>query len=601
MADEIKKAILEAVRVAYPQVELAVREIALEHPVAEEHGDYSSNIALRLGKQLGQNSYEVAEKIAAGVQAAMVEKVEVAGPGFINFYLSEEWLVKAMDEKDGREKSLSGKEVVVEFTDPNLFKELHVGHVYSNSVGESICRLLEASGATVHRVTYQGDVGLHVAKSIWEIEKIKAEMPKESADLEKKAAFLGKAYTLGATAYEEDEKAKGEMDQLNRKIYEQDPEIKEVFEKGKRWSLEYFEKFYRILGTKFEHNYFESEAGKVGLDLVKKSLATGIFEESDGAVIFRGDKYGLHTRVFVNKFGLPTYEAKELGLAPTKYRDYKYDQSIIITGNEIDEYFRVLLKALSLLSPDLAAKTIHIGHGMVRLPTGKMSSRTGKVLTAPWLISEAEKLAEKKMEEKSLATEEDAAQKVAVAAIKYALLRSSIGKDVEFDFEKSIDFEGDSGPYLQYTYARARSVLRKSKVKRQNAKIQVKNQKLEPEEMAVLRWLYRFPEVVEVAAKQYAPNLVCSYLFELAKRYNNLYNNVPILGPLMRASVSSSGLNNLPILGELLRSSSANRRTAGLNNCPVLGDSLRLELTEATAAVLKNGLNLLGIEVLERM
>ncbi len=563
MVSEIKKALLAAVKKAGFEVEL--EKIVLEHPAVEEHGDYSTNVAFRL-----ENPPEAAKKIAALLEGNW--EIKVTGP-FINFFLSPEWLVANLGRGEIA-KPLAGQKIVVEFTDPNPFKELHVGHVYSNTVGEAISRLLEAEGAEVRRVTYQGDVGLHVAKSIWGIRKTIASLPAETANLEEKAAYMGRAYALGSSAYEEDPAAKEEINELNKKIYEGDPEIKEIYDQGKRWSLEYFAKFYAILGTKFEHNYFESEAGEVGLKLVKEHLKDGdlpagrqVFEESDGAIVFRGEKHSLHTRVFVNKLGLPTYEAKELGLAPTKYRDFPYDLSIIITGNEINEYFKVLLKALSLINPDLAAKTTHLSHGMVRMPTGKMSSRTGNVLTAPWLLSEAEKLASAKMAEKSLATASDAAQKVAVAAIKYALLRSSLGHDIEFDFEKSIDFEGDSGPYLQYTCARAKSVLRKSKVKspaspagRQKSKV---TGDLTKEETSVLRYLYRFPEVVEAAAKQYAPNLICAYLFELAKRFNAFYNEVPILKSETEA--------------------------------------FRRKLVEATAVVLKNGLYLLGIEALERM
>lgn len=544
---QIRAVVFEAAKKAGLEVTLA--DIELEHPAVEEHGDYSTNIALKLRVP--------AQKVVQLLPRSADWTATAAGQ-FINFTLNPLWLVENLGQS-GVNKPLAGKKIVVEFTDPNPFKELHVGHIYSNAVGEAICRLLEAQGAKVWRVTYQGDVGLHVAKSMWGIRELEKEMPDESADSETKMAFLGRAYTLGSAAYEEDLAAKEEIEKLNKKIYEQDEETKEIFDKGKRWSLEYFEKFYAILGTKFVKNYFESEAGETGLKLVKDHLKDGIFEKSDGAIIFRGEKYGLHTRVFVNKLGLPTYEAKELGLAPTKYHDFPYDLSIIVTGNEIDEYFRVLLKALSLIFPDLAAATMHLSHAMVRLPSGKMSSRTGEVITASQVLAEAEKLAKEKMAEKSLATESDAAQKVAVAAIKYALLRTSIGKDIEFDFEKSIDFEGDSGPYLQYTYARAQSVLRKAGSK--NLKFQIEN--LKSEELAVLRYLYRFPEVVETAAKQYAPNLICSYLFELARRFNAFYNEIPIL------------------------KSDA--------------EAFRLKLTEATATVLKNGLTLLGIEALERM
>ncbi len=525
------------------KIQVEVGKVHLEHPELPEHGDYSTNIALVL-----KGGRKLAEDLALKIKDDMVEKVDVAGPGFINIWLKQEFLLGALDSSIKQETSLSGKKIMVEFTDPNPFKEFHIGHLYSNIVGESICRLLESQGAIVWRVCYQGDVGLHVAKSIWGMQVLSSQLPQESESLSVKAAFLGQAYAYGATKYEEDETSKQEINVLNKRIYDQDPEVLELYNTGKRWSLEYFDAIYSRLGTSFKKHYFESEVGPIGLQFVKDNLAKGIFKESNGAVVFPGEDYGLHTRVFINSLGLPTYEAKELGLAPTKYQDFTYDLSVIITGNEVNDYFKVLLKALEQIEPNLAAVTKHLSHGMVRLPSGKMSSRTGKVLTGEWLMDEAKKHA------LGLNQDDRVAEKVGLAAIKYALLKSSIGIDVEFDFDESVSFNGNSGPYLQYTYARTQSLLRKDDGARNVT------EDVTPEETSILRFIYRYPEVVAEATARYAPNLLTNFLYELAQRFNTFYNKHQILG-----------------------------------------SELRLSLTKSTGEVLQSGLNLLGIVALEQM
>ena len=494
----------------------------------------------------------------------------------MNFFLSKECLLQELErvvkekEKYGASDLLAGKRVMIEFTDPNPFKEFHIGHLYSNAVGESIARLLGANGAQLKRANYQGDVGLHVAKAIWGMKQLSHKMPKESDSLSVKARWLGMCYAAGALAYEEDERARQEIGELNKKIFAKDKEIKELYKKGRKWSLERFEESYRRLGTKFDYYYFERDAGERGLDIVRQNIPKGIFQESEGAVIFLGEKYGLHNRVFINSQGLPTYEAKELGLAPTKYKDFKYDRSIIVTGNEIVEYFKVLIAALKQIYPELGEKTVHLSHGMVRLPEGKISSRKGNVITGEGLLDEvkerAHKLAAGSEAVLSAREKEEVAEKVAVAAVKYSLLRVALGKDIIFDFEKSLSLEGDSGPYLLYTYARCKSIVRKSKIKNQKLKLQINPQNLSKEELDILRTAYKFPEVVRQAAEKYAPNLLCSFTFDLAQKYNAFYNAHRVL----EADTKEQ-------------------------------KEFRLLLTASTAQLLQNCLHLLGIQILEKM
>ena len=573
---------------------IADLEAAVVYSEQKEHGDYATSLAFKVASQLKISPLEAAEKIKEKLLSfhdESIATVEVVKPAFVNITLTAESLFKNLEsiiESGIRNSSfLQGKTYLVEFTDPNPFKEFHIGHLYSNIVGESLSRIFEANGALVKRVNYQGDVGLHVAKSVWGVRQMIASLPSDEADIVTKARFLGQAYAHGATAYEESESIKSEIIEINKAVYkgiaENDTtsEIMTLYHKGKMWSLEYFEAIYHRLmepqnDKAFDRYYFESEAGPKGLEIVKQYLAKGIFKESEGAIIFEGEEYGLHSRVFINSLGLPTYEAKELGLALTKFEEYSPDYSIMITGNEINEYFKVLLKAISLIRPDISEKTQHISHGMVRLPTGKMSSRTGDVITAESMLHEAhqkasEKIKEvKKLDEASAYTLGDDDDKIRLAemigdgAVKYALLKHGIGKDIEFNFEESISFEGNSGPYLQYTYVRTRSLL--SKAETLSIKPVVSQGiSINDEERELLRLILLYPEIVADASEKLSPNSIASYLFTLSQLFNLFYQKYPIL----KAESESA--------------------------------SFKVALTQGVGMTLKEGLRLLGVKTPDKM
>ena len=555
------------------------QKISLEHPEDFVNGDYSSNIAMVLAKQVSQNPRELAEKIVAEIKERLpkeIEKISVAGPGFVNFYLSKSFSPDSIKdilktgEKFGKNENLKNQKIVIEYTDPNPFKEFHIGHLMSNSVGEAISRIVEANGANVKRACYQGDVGLHVAKTIWGFKKAVSENTAPLSLKDVDISMWGQAYALGATSFEGNEIAKKEIIELNKIIYSgKDKEINKIYDAGRKASLEYFEEIYKILGTKFDAYFFESKTGGFGKKIVEENMEKGIFEKSDGAVIFKGENYGLHTRVFINSEGLPTYEAKELGLSKIKYDKFKYDKSIVITGNEINDYFKVLLKAMGLVFPELASKTVHLSHGMLRLPTGKMSSRTGKVVTAMSLIEKIEDTIKEKMVGRDIEDKEKVkiAEEVSVASLKYSILKQLTGKDIIFDFDKSISFEGDSGPYLQYSYARATSVLRKAKEEKISKAFSLFNKtKISSTEVTELeKMLYIFPEIVERAGEDYAPNHIATYLIQVASAFNGFYAKGKIVDRDDKLS------------------------------------PYKVAVTEAFTIVLKNGLNLLGIKAPEKM
>lgn len=525
----IAQAVKNAVRAVYGQINLP--DFSIEVSENPEHGDYATNVALVLAKVLKKPPMEIAVEISN--QLPLISyRTEAAPPGFINFFLSDQDLIKRLSRllQKGVESEIpewKRKKVMMEFTDPNPFKEFHIGHLYSNIVGEALCRILESVGAKVRRANYQGDVGLHVAKAVFGIRcKLQSggisfeDLAKKS--FEERMRFLGESYVLGAKVFEEGEEAKAEMTDLNKKIFAGVPEIKYIYTRGRAWSLEYFEKIYKRLGTKFDFYYFESKVGKIGEKLVREWLKKGVFEESEGAIVFPGEKYGLHRRVFINSQGLPTYEAKELGLAPVKFKDFRYDRSIIITGSEIVDYFKVLLEALRQIYPELALKTTHIAHGMVRLQEGKMSSRTGDVIRAEELLDEmAERV------KKASGAGGNLAESIGVGAVKYSLLRVGVGKDIIFDPDTSLSIEGDSGPYLQYAHARFSSIIRKAPV--EDSKIKIKDVPLDKQEHRLLVSLLRMPEVLEDALENFSPSVLAGYLHELAQMANEFYHSHPVL------------------------------------------------------------------------
>jgi arginyl-tRNA synthetase len=510
-------------------------------------GDYSTNIAM-VAKKPPQ---EICDALLAKGED-MIESCRVAGPGFVNIILKNAYLRDQLGKNEIPQDN-KGKKVLVEYTQANPFKQFHIGHLMNNVIGEAIARIYEATGADVVRVNYQGDVGIHVADSVWGMMQLADDMPDESTPASERMAFLGRAYALGATAYKEDPSAKAAIDMLNKQIYEHSDEKANVlYQQGRKWSLEYFETVYARLGTVFDHYFFESEAGPAGAAIVRAHPE--LFVESQGAVIFPGEQYGLHNRVFINSMGLPTYEAKELGVNKAKFDLYHPDLSIVITGSEINEYFAVLLKAMELVMPEVAAKTKHIGHGMLRLPTGKMSSRTGDVITADQMISQVEEVVAEKIR-----TSEKGA--VAMAAIRYPILKQGIGKDIIFDSEASVSITGDSGPYLQYTYARLAGIIAKAGIVKD-----APSQLTHPTERALMRHLLDFGHAIVECSRLYTLNGLALYLHRLAELANRYYEVVRINDD-----------------------EDASRKAA------------RLALIGAVMAQLKQGLGILGIDALERI
>lgn len=552
--------------------------------------DFASNVAMQLAKLVHKAPVAIAEELkdaflADAKASGMAWRVEIAGPGFMNFISPDEYFYgKVADFAKGQGyltkgsvwSEYDGKVVVCEFSDPNPFKVLHVGHLYTSMVGDSISRILEMAGAKVVRANFGGDVGLHVGKTIWALLQ---QLPSHLTIEE-----IAKAYVEGTRAYEEDEQAKAEITEINRMVYEialqefgdirkwpghemgddqegvalalDKEEIKTIYLKGRELSYKYFEDFYARIGVKFDRYYPESTVAVRGLKEVRQGLDRGVYEESNGAVVYKGEKFGLHTRVFINQNGLPTYEAKDVGLIFTKWDDYHFDESVVITGNDIIEYMKVVLASVSEMAPKLSERTRHLTHGQVKLPGNeKMSSRKGNFLKAVDVIG---MVTQELME----STGQPADEKVVLAALRYAFLKYKMGGDIIFDPKESVAMTGNSGVYLLYSTVRAKKVLQ-----RVGNSASRSNDTIASSETSFVRKLSKkivqYQDVLKEAVVEKAPNKICAYLFELAQEFSRFYENVKVIGNESEAEL--------------------------------------IVVVQAYTNVMEHGLGLLGIEVPEEM
>lgn len=624
---------------------LGLDNVAIEKPADSTHGDFSTNIAMQNAKELGKNPRELAEEYLSKINSdelfkTYLEKSEIAGPGFINFFLKKEAYLNELEKfaKFSSELKLPillQKTIMLEYAHPNPFKSFHIGHLRNIVLGESLVRILEALGARVVRVNYQGDVGMHIAKSIWammknvergtlnveqgtwsqERETLSGERGAEGAESSQesnnsdvlsaikfedmtsyeKARLIGEMYAKGATAFEEDDVAKEEIKKINFAIYtiqqnkfiQDHPEwtpmkkyqdfleedsvnlelIEQLYELGKSWSLDEFHRLYERLGSHFEREFMESETLYLSDLKVREAEEKGILKKSEGALIFDGEEYGLETRVFLNSLGLPTYEGKELGLAELQFSEFgEINVCIHNVAVEQKSFFKATFKVEELLDPEkYKGKQYHNAYEFVGLKSGKMSSRKGKVVLAEDILNTAKEKLVEKMTDKEIADREDTLEKIAIAAVKYSFLNLSPFTYLAFDIDASLNFEGDSGPYLLYTYTRGNKLLKDygDVVEIETSNLRALDSK---HEVALIKHIAGFESAIIDAGKSLSPNALTNYLFVLAQHFNQFYKNSPILNEE----------------NEMLKEA-------------------RLALTKLTTQVLKQGLYLLGIETVERM
>lgn len=556
--------------------------VKIDKPKDNKMGDYSSNIALALSKDLKTSPTQVAQKLLDDLKEdiyikKICSRVEIAGAGFLNFYLNNETylleLKKVINLKEtyAGSKILGGKKILFEYAHPNPFKAFHIGHLRNIVTGESLIRLLENASANVIRVNYQGDVGMHIAKCLWAFKNIPANSYPE--DPTQRVSLIAKCYSEGAEAFSDKEK-EAEIKEINKLIYSKtDKEINKLWEIGKAWSLEKFTQIYNRVDSTFQREYMESEVLELCHKFITEAREQGILKDSEGAVVFDGEKYGLETRVFLNSQGLPTYEGKELGLAYLEFTDWG-DIDLCIHNVAVEQigFFKVTFKVEALLNPNMyEGKQYHNAYEFVGLKSGKMSSRTGKVVLGEDILNEASSRIKKiitSKQEGEVPNIDNISEIVGVGAIKYSFLNISPKSYLAFDLDKSISFDGDSGPYLQYTYARANKIVTKAALDNlyvdpdnENSGVEIQDCELE-----ILRQIEQFEDCIIEATKNLAPNILCTYLFDLAQKYNSFYKQIQIL-----------------------------------NEEKIKQKMFRIELSYAVALIINRGLYLLGIKTVETM
>ncbi len=548
-------------------------DIVFSTPPKPDMGDVAFG-CFALAKEQQKNPAEVAKEVSAKLQvksSELIEKVVAFGP-YVNFFLNgavvAERVFVAVEnsvEMYGSHTIGNNQKVLLEFSCLNTNKPFHIGHLRNIVTGESVARIKENAGYQVIRTSYGGDVGMHIAKSVWGILQLKDEYETaKTADTAGRALFLGQAYAHGGRSFSDDEQAKAEITALNKRVYARDPELMEILTTTKKWSLEYFATVYNRLGTRFDRLYYESEVAERGTEIVRAHTPE-VFKESEGAIIFPGSTVGLHDRVFINSQGLPTYEAKEMALAELHLKEFAPDKIIHVVGKEQSDYFKVLFAALAQVFPELTNKEGHLAGGFLRLKYGKMSSRTGDVILGDWLIDEVEKLVGEVMRENEELNGEDIKKKVALAAVKYGMLKLQVSQDIAFDLEESVKIAGDSGPYLLYIVARINSILRKAEVAEPEAAEAVDTEQGAMAEKQIALQLAGFSLATELAAAGDDPSCIARYLMDLARAFNHFYQECPVL------SASS-----------VIR-------------------AFRLQLIRAVQLVMSRGLYLLGIETVEEM
>jgi arginyl-tRNA synthetase len=625
---QLQKAIFQTARKFSSQLKLD--EIQLEYPANPEFGDYSSNIAMILAKKAKKNPLDLAKLIVKEIKNNETMKqcsnISFASPGFINFFLKTEFFLKELrrvlklEDKYGSSGELKGKKILLEHTSPDPIKTMHIGHLRNNFLGMSMAKIFEFQGAKVVLDCINNDRGTHVCQAImgylafarknsgltslqirdfvFPKEKIK-EILKDfnwQKSLEnwmknkkgwltprdlglKSDHFDLRVYAAASKAVKQSPGFKKGISQMLIAWEKEDKQVRRLWRRIIAWSLHGYEKTYKRIGSYHDYVWHESNLYQEGKEMVYEGLKKGIFQKSKGAIVTNLIKYNLPDTVMIKSNGTALYITFDINLTKKKKEKFPSDLYIWDIGNDQKLYLRQQFAVCEQLGMAKLPELFHLNYGYVRIKgKGKMSSREGTIVSADDLIDLLVKKAKRirggsvrgKLGKGSEAGEKQEIDEiVGLAALKYGMLKDNRMTDMEFDIDESISLQGNSGPYLQYTYARCQSVLRKSSTLIQQPTIVGNYIKVNQEEEAVLRTFYKFPEVVLEAGEKYGPNLLCNFLYALAQKYNTFYNKHRILKTTMKKYGKAT--------------------------------IFRLDLTRAVSQILKTGLYLLGIKTPAKM
>ncbi len=567
IVDDLKKIIIDATKKA--GFDLKDKEIKLEHPDNVDFGDYSTSIAMVLAKELKANPHEIAERIIENINNnEFVEKQEIAGAGFINFYLKPKVMIEEAEvinyDVEFRKKMSDygqNKTMVIDYSAPNIAKPFGIGHLRSTDIGQSIYNIYKILGWNCIGDNHIGDWGTQFGKLIVAIKKWNEKNLNELTidDLEK-------LYVRFHKEAEIDEKLIDEGREWFEKLEKGDKEARDIWQKCIDISMMEFDRVYQLLGVHIDFVHGESFYENMLPGIIKEVTEKGVTKQSEGATIV--ELKGMPPAMLVKSNETTTYFTRDM--ATIKYRMKNWNPDLIIYEVGVDQqlHFRQVFETAKLMGWWPKEGMVHVAHGLIRWPTGKFSTRKGDTIHLSDVIdkamTEAKKIAQKSSVNKEMsATEkEEMIKAVAIGAVKFSDLISDPKKDVIFDWDKIMSLDGDSGPYLQYTYARCKSVLEKSNIKEQK-NIDNYPDNINEDEMDLIRQFYRFEEKIVEASTRFSPAVVAEYILSVARKYNEFYAKNRIIGETEEV--------------------------------------FRIFLTRVTASIIETGLDLLGIETVEKM
>lgn len=538
--------------------EVADNLIQVQKTRKEFEGDYTM-VAFPLLKLSRKSPEATCQEIGEQMMAISsdVEKYNII-KGFLNITLSKSYWANTLNAivetpNFGFNHSLSDKPIVIEFSSPNTNKPLHLGHIRNNLLGMSISRIMEKTGKRVVKVNLVNDRGIHICKSMLAWQKFgNGETPESSG--KKGDHLVGDYYVRFDKEYkaqieqlkskgmpEEEAKAKApiiqEAQEMLRRWEAKDPEVIDLWRMMNSWVYEGFDKTYTDLGISFDKVYYESETYLLGKSIVLEGLARGVFfKKDDGSIWIDLTNDGLDQKLLLRADGTSVYITQDIGTAIQRYNEYKFHEHIYVVGNEQEYHFQVLKLIMKKLGYEWSDSLFHLSYGMVQLPEGKMKSREGTVVDADDLIDEMVETARQMSEELGKLDDVDhgvaseVIRMVGLAALKYFILKVDPKKNMTFNPKESIDFNGNTGPFIQYTHARIKSVLSKAVDAGYQTSGSIKAEHISnSKELDLIQLVSQFPEVVQNAADTHNPSLVANYAYELAKEYNQFYHDYSIL------------------------------------------------------------------------
>lgn len=488
-------------------------------------GDLACTVAFEIAKLEKKNPKDIALDIVSKIKLpkeSVFEFVKSVGP-YINFYYKKEKFSEIVINEILKRRSAYGKQLpkkqklLVEYFQVNTHKPVHIGHARPLFLGESLSRIAEFNGYKVIRVTYGGDIGPHVAKCLWGYLNLGLK-PGED-----KGKWLGELYAKASQRIKDNETLEQEVKEINKKLYDGNPELIKLWRMTRQWSIKHFKEVALIAGTRFDKWFWESQVEKSGLLISKKLLKEGIAELSNGAIIIDLEKYGLGIFVLVTNYGTPLYSAKDLGLAKLEFG--LASEVIHLADAAQSLHFKQLFKTFELMGQKkIAENNHHLPFELVDLKGGKMSSRLGNVVLFTDLYDNMFKLALKEIKRRSVKEQVEArAHDIAISALKFGMLNYDLNKKIIFSMEEWLSFEGETGPYLQYSNARAHSILGKAGKFKKQVVI------TDDYEYELVKLLYEFPLIVKQAFENKNPPLIAHYTYFLAFMFNKFYEHCPVI------------------------------------------------------------------------